>query len=292
MRPFLLSILALTFAAPAAWASEVATQTFTLENGQTSTNRLIRPVGGSLVIQPDGRPDEITLRIEPEQRPLYEKLISQWRFEPVIEDGQAVPTKTNFALYVYGDLIPRTRRMRFGISDVVFTDPIAAAPELEPNTALAPPTFPRSMAARGLGAILMLHLKLDADGRVTEMGVDDLDLLLSSVRNEEVAQKVAKAFVDATYRAARDWRIADADALEHGSVFVPVRFSPPGTTGTSWVPQLKMAATPLPWMLEARATAQARESSGQPTSSVARLISPQYPSTSLTAEHRPDDSAP
>lgn len=181
---------------------------------------------GEITIGADGRVLAVELddraALGREVASTFERQVSGWRFEPILEDGRPVNAIARMQLRLVAINEAGEDGTRIGIRQVWFTDPPGAAPATGASAfRMAPPAFPNKAGQAGFGADLMLVLRLDNDGAVVDAAVDTAHLLgPSGIRTAEAGRRV-KEFSDASLRAAADWSIP---GIPGNVVRVPVRF--------------------------------------------------------------------
>ncbi len=256
-------------------------QIFALEGEEREATRFVRQATGRLVIAPDGRPTDITieageLRIEA----MYRRIISAWRFAPVLREGVPSAVSVDMNLTLSADRIEgSTRRVRYGVANVEFmegTDPADGDVELLTSD-LKPPVFPMRMAMAGVGARLLMLVEVDRSGRVVRGAVADADLYARQTSSGRAAASQVERFAKATLEVIEQWTIGEENVLESGWALVPVNFAVPGTTPMDWTPVLPMTVSRLDWMAEPLAEAQALSSVGRSLDESVQLLTPMEP---------------
>lgn len=256
-------------------------QTFELEAEQREATRFVRRATGRLVIAPDGTPTDITIDAgEPRIEALYRRIIGTWRFAPILREGAPTAVGVDMNLTLSADRIEGSaRRMRYGVADVEFlegTDASDGDVELLKSD-LKPPVFPMSMAMAGVGARILVLVEVDDAGRVKRAAVADATLYARQTSSGRAAAAQVERFAKSTLDVVDQWTVANQDVLEAGWALVPVHFAMPGTTARDWTPVLPMTASPLDWMAEPLAEAQALSSAGRPVDDSVRLLTPMDP---------------
>lgn len=181
--------------------------------------------------------------------------IRDWRFEPIVVDGRAVIAKTR--LRVMLEAQPAGDEYLLRIANVYFGEP-------ERGSRLRPPQYPATAVRSGLGAKVILVLKLDDAGKVIEVHPEQTSLSLHA-RTEAIAENWRAAFVKASVRAARHWTF-DISEIINGepvgtSVRVPVEFFLPDVSQNQWQAYVPGPYTPAPWV-DVDALANRREDLG------------------------------
>lgn len=250
-------------------------QQFSVAEGLREAQRFEMTAKGTLVVEPDGRVTEVELDMPPSTRELYREAIARWRFRPVSIDGRIVRAKAHFLLAATGERVPGSQDVKLGIENVWFIDPPQARParsESPPGNDLRPPRYPMTAATEGYGAEVDLLVRVDAEGRVIDVGVQGLSLGVTEIRRPGRAAAFAKHFAAASVQAARSWTFRDPEVLAHGTAIVPVSFMPPTRPHDGWQPRIPLEVTLLPWMATLPGDAVAMTPDGQSPSTAFQLI--------------------
>jgi outer membrane biosynthesis protein TonB len=229
---------------------------------------------GSLTIGTDGRVLDVELTSDAALGAGvldgYEKRIRTWRFEPVVEGGKPINARARMHLYLAAAREKGNPKATFGVRSVRFLD--------EPGTllyargsSLAPPGYPSNALRAGVGAEVMLLVKLDAQGRVQRVATEQLALLGVASRQPHQAN-LATQFRRAAEKAVAQWTLAghpDGQVLR-----VPVRFSVDRQSG--WIPTAVQPVDLPEWAVLERATEQATQLSdgGVATAGQFKLLTP------------------
>lgn len=222
-------------------------------SGSVSATQYQTETAGTLVVQPDGSVGDVSfVQLTGAPAEAYRTAIETWKFEPVLQDGIPAAAAVSFRMALLAQRVPGTQGLRLTIEHVWLDDPVAqreAADRSEMPLVHTPaPTYPMTAAQRGVGAELEVLVKLDSEGRVTDAEVVSAGVFLEQLHagSRSAARANVAAFSEAALRRAQDWRIRDAEALEFGSVRVPVVFLPPGERGERWLPVIPLDVTPGP----------------------------------------------
>ena len=154
---------------------------------------------GEVQIAPDGTVSDYRLQsqLAPAVASLVDQKVRTWHFVPVLVDGKPVVAKSSMHLRLtavpLGD-----EKYRLEVADVLFGEPKAQA-------GLVPPRYPEVAIHARVGAKVLLYVKLDDTGKVTDAQTyqTSLDARASS---EMEAEKYRKMFEDASIHAARHWQ--------------------------------------------------------------------------------------
>jgi len=180
---------------------------------------------------------------------LVNSSVPGWKFEPVLEDGRAVASTATMRLRVlarrHGEdqVILRLRHAHF---DTPGDDGVGIT-----GVKMTPPRYPdAAWKANGQG-VVYLALKVGADGRVQEVGVEQVNLM--TVGPEAHMRRLRDLFASAASRSAKDWTFAIAaneTDLEH-TVRVPVNFmlrdGPKDRSKPHWETYIPGPRIAIPW---------------------------------------------
>lgn len=268
IKPTLLLALALASSASHAGEAEYFTA--------GATGKLTIGADGS-VLDVDLRSSGATGRLGKAVIDAYEERIRAWRFEPVTEDGRPVNVTGHMQLSLAAKRVPGEPEAAFGIRRVTFLDPPsmgAGAPGPRPRHRMTSPVYPKAPGLEGVGAEVMLALRLDARGAVSAVGTRALALLGNVPDGESTRQRYARERHARTFRhsaegVAKSWRLQGFS--EGDVVMVPVLYSPGGTS--AWLRTVDMAIDVPVWIRarEADKTAVRLDGSGEPLSTRIKL---------------------
>lgn len=241
----------------------------------SSTDVFVLGVEGSLTVGADGSVIDVKLdsqaALGPDAARGYEEHIRGWRFEPVVEDGKPVNAVARMKLSLVAVRKSGAREATFGIRRVWFTDPPTMAAESSAKPKLDRPRYPSGPVRAGVGAKLELLVRLDGEGRVSDVATESMMLLGSAPGTRK--GKFSANFRDAAEKAARNWVIPGYE--EGALVIVPVSFWPT-QKADSWQQVYPGVVDPPAWVAAARAEKDAIDlvASGERTSSRLRLLTP------------------
>lgn len=180
-------------------------------------------VVGTIEVAADGSVHDYTLEtgLKPSVKDLVGRTVRSWRFEPILVDGKPVIATTRMLLQLEALLRNDTYVLR--VADVNFGTSAA-------DKANKAPRYPLRASGSGVGAKVLLLLKLDATGKVAQVHVEQVSL--SKQLNELRQGWLVKQFAKVSREAAADWRyhvseIVDGEPI--GIVMrVPIEFSVSG----------------------------------------------------------------
>lgn len=229
---------------------------------------------GELSIDADGR--VVDLKVDRKKLDVAvmrdaEAQMRQWRFEPILENGQPVGARARMSINLVAIQDPGVEGFRVAFDSVHFRELAQDERGKSPSHRLPSPTYPHNGLVRGVGARVNLLLRLDEEGRVSQAAVTRLDLLGNVAGNDAVA--VAAEFIRSSERSANQWRIPNHKSR---AVVVPVRFLPPGTKGDRWIRTLGVPVDVPAWVVAEQAStgAVALDVGGVESSERWKLVTP------------------
>jgi hypothetical protein len=225
-------------------------------SGLLHTEQHAKPVlemtaDGEVQIGVDGHVSDYRIKnkLTPELDALIEKSVRGWSFDPVVIDGKAVVASTAIHLRLKAEPRDQPDRFTVKIVDAQFGDP-----QLRKEG--HPPRYPQAAVAAGLGAKVMLSVRLDNTGKVVDVlpYQTSLDHRPSS---ELEALHWRHLFEDSSIAAARTWRFDLSETVNGNpigtNVMVPIVYSLRGSgihtpTSGEWTAYLAGPVQPAPWM--------------------------------------------
>lgn len=200
---------------------------------------------GTIEIGPDGA--VLDYRLDKGQTPAVAAALDQsirgWRFEPILQDGRAVIATTRMRLALVatpvgaGDYGLKVANVWFG----------------EPDRKImpAPPRYPHAAVRNGVAARVVLVLRLDDRGNVTDVHTEQVSLNISQPEGIRV-ERWRRTFEEATVAKARTWKFAitelvDGQPARHTSVRVPVEFAQGRPGDNHWRGFVPGPRHPIPW---------------------------------------------
>lgn len=153
---------------------------------------------GEIVLEADGTVRSYTLDggLAPQVSDLVSRNVATWRFEPILVDGEPVVARTRMSLSILaspdheGNYVLRVADAWFG--------------DLKARSAQSPPRYPRNAIKAGIGARVLLVLKLDAEGNVVD--AHPYQTSLSQRGSEARARRWRAQFEKASIDAAMRWK--------------------------------------------------------------------------------------
>ena len=203
---------------------------------------------GDLEIGPDGRVHHYELDHK-QPAPIEAALakgIAQWRFVPVLVEGRPVIAVTRMRMRIAAEPIG-SGGYQLRVRNVWFGEPSRS--ERDRN----PPSYPLGALHAGMGAKVLLVLKLDEHGKVARVHTEQVSLD-HRTRSKRAAKRWREMFADASTQAARRWKF-DINEIVNGepvgtSVRVPVGFYIGGRATNSWNSYLPGPRHPIPWVTD------------------------------------------
>lgn len=169
---------------------------------------------GTLEVGPDGSVRDYTLETEldPDVATLVDRTVREWRFEPVLVDGEPVIAVTRMRLELEAQ--PSGDSYVLRVADVSLGAPGPAS--------LPPPAYPPGALDERLSAKVTLLLQVGADGRVQDVHVEQVSL---SERMGKRTERFRGYFADASRDAALGWTFDMGEII--GGEPVAARFRVP-----------------------------------------------------------------
>ena len=180
----------------------------------------------------------------------------QWRFEPVLHDGEPVVAKASMHVRVVlkktddGKYNASIKAARFGEDDPKVTDTLRSA---EGNKKIMP-GYPAAAARYSVQGTVYLSLRVDRSGHVAEAVAEQVNL--GNIGPERLATRYRKLLADSALQAARQWTyvLPTTGKLvneESWTVHIPVSFnlvSYRAGSGPVWEAYVPGPYTPAPWI--------------------------------------------
>lgn len=205
-------------------------------------------VTGDIEIAPDGSVHSYAFDpgLSPEVAKVVGGSVNDWRFEPIAIEGRPVIAKTRMRLSLRA--VPVAEEFRLQVSNVWFGEP-------ERRHQMAPPRYPADAARIGLGARVVLVLKLDAEGNVDRVHPEQISLA-ARAPNEKIAERWRRRFEQSSAAAARQWEFSVSEIIDGKPVGTTVRVPVEYVIATSrnrddtWRAFLPGPKRPVPWVTD------------------------------------------
>ncbi|MHB1056284.1 MAG: energy transducer TonB [Rhodanobacter sp.] len=188
---------------------------------------------------------------------MVRKAALQWRFEPVLRQGEPVVAKASMHVRVVlkkisdGNYTARVKGATFGDGNTDSTDTLRGA---EGNKKI-PPAYPEAAIRERVQGTVYLALRVDRGGHVVEAAAEQVNL--RNIGSERILRQYRAILAESALRAARRWsyaipttgRLAKRDSW---TAHVPINYSlnelgVPKTDRT-WVSYVPGPYTPAPWV--------------------------------------------
>lgn len=166
-----------------------------------------RAITGDIVIGPDGHVRDYKLKneeITPAVADVIDRSILKWRFEPILVDGKPVNAKTSLQINIQAEPVGNDYRVK--LSGVSFGAPTRDLSNLKP------PKYPWLAQQAGIEALVVLVLRLDANGQVTDLYPERTSL--SGTGPDKIVQQWRTMFENNAMAVARKWNFEIKEALE------------------------------------------------------------------------------
>jgi len=208
------------------------------------------PVNGEIGIDPAGAVFDyrIDTELTPAVKALVERSVRQWTFEPVLRDGKATHAKARLHLTLIA------RRMAEGfqlqVENVRFSG-------YRDAVSMEPPRYPKQAAINGVGGDVLVAVRVDATGRVTDAVAVQTSWPYKKV-DARAAEKWGALLEGASVEAARRWRFEPVDAALHAegdtTLVVPIsyRMNVDRPPREGWHYESAGPARPIPWLAPSR----------------------------------------
>ncbi len=183
------------------------------------------PVQGAIDIDSTGRVVSYRLatRASDGVREVIDSQIRTWRFEPIIADGAAVPATMSMHFVIRAEVVAEDRyQLHFG--KVSFGGPKLIEKTRSGEGQLR---YPLEMAAIRAGGLVLLAVRLDADGRPIDVHPYQISLD-REFRSDRKTQRLRGSLEQAALRAVVHWRYRMVESVNGEavpmSVIVPIDF--------------------------------------------------------------------
>lgn len=202
---------------------------------------------GDLEIAADGSVH--AYKLDKDQKPTIQealdKSIRSWRFTPITVEGRPVIASTRMRLVL--DALPiGDGNYRLQVKNVWFGEPGRS------RSRMSPPRYPRDAAGVGLGARVVLVLKLDGQGNVERLHAEQVSLDVRAP-NETIAENWRRKFEKSSVDAAKRWKFDLTEVVDgvpvETSVRVPVDYvMGRGNSDNRWRAYIPGPWRPVPWV--------------------------------------------
>lgn len=203
-------------------------------------------VVGEIGIDPEGKvfATDIKTVVMPKVKELIDTTVSRWQFEPVLVDGKPAHVKSGMNLTLAAEKVGEGYQLR-----------IERARFYSARSMLRtiPPRYPTEAARAGVGADVLVAVRVDAAGKVVDAAVVETSLPYRNA-GAKTGEKWAKYFEKATLAAVKDWEYAPA-RIEFGEVddatlIVPVSYRMGEASFNGWQVESGQTRKQIPWLAE------------------------------------------
>lgn len=172
---------------------------------------------GDIRIGPDGGVREYRLQTElsPKIAEVVDRNVRAWKFRPILVDGKPVAAKTAMSLWLSAEPSENdtytlmVRNVQFG------------SPERLKEMMWKAPKYPVDAIHAYLGAKVILALKLDAQGKVTDAWAEQVSL--NKRVRESHASRWRNLFAKSSIEAAKHWKFDPTESIDGTAVGAIVR---------------------------------------------------------------------
>lgn len=188
-------------------------------------------VTGKIDIEADGAVSALT--IDQEDRlpagvvTFVRNTAMQWKFEPALREGKAVPARSPMTLRIVAKRL-QDDAYRVEIRHASFTTYDPSDEHAVTSLQMAPPPYPEAAYRAGVSGSVYLVLKVARDGTVADAAVEQVNLRI--VASEGEMKKLRALLGNSALAAARKWTFRPPSegkdvAAPFWSVRVPVNYS-------------------------------------------------------------------
>lgn len=167
---------------------------------------------------------------------LIQRQVDAWRFEPVIESGQAVPVQASVYLKLHA--VPSGGRMQVHVADARFYEIVeraASSSQGDGSGHYPPPRYPNRPHLDGVMAEVITVFTVDMDGKMVDADVERIELQTTASMRGGDRKRYLEQFERSVLSAASEWRFRtdDLDFSKTGvaRVRMPVTFN---LDGLAW----------------------------------------------------------
>jgi len=205
---------------------------------------------GELQIAVDGHVSDCQLKSElsPKLAGMVDRKVRSWHFEPIIVDGQPVIARTALHIDLTAEPLAGKDAYSVRIANVHFGEPRRSA-------GTRPPHYPQEAVHVGLGAKVLLYVRLDEAGKVVDVQPYQTNLN-AKPSSEFEAKHWRDVFEQASIAAVKNWHFDLSETVngkpigttaivpfEYWVVGGPIRKARAG----EWQPYLPGPVHPAPW---------------------------------------------
>ena len=164
-------------------------------------------VKGSIQTHADGSVSALLID-QPEKFPaslvdFVRKQVMEWKFEPVVVDGKAMPARSPFSLRLVARVLDKDK-YSLAIRNASFHGEPAAEGEAITRAKAPAPRYPAEVLSSGATGSVYVVVKIGRDGRVVDSTVEQVNL--RTLGTEKQMAKWRAQLGEETLRAVRNWR--------------------------------------------------------------------------------------
>ncbi|WP_028919265.1 energy transducer TonB [Pseudoxanthomonas suwonensis] len=161
--------------------------------------------------------------------------VSGWRFEPVIENGQAIPVRARAEMVLKATIGADGNSAEMAVEKADFYELLADSNRLllHEGVRIPPPRYPPAAAQAGVAADVAMVVTVDGTGRVVGAEVERIDLRSEVERAPKAAATYAREFQSVVRRVVSRWQLNPKALQYEGGLArtrVPVAFQLEGMT--------------------------------------------------------------
>lgn len=203
-------------------------------------------VFGDITIDEQGNviDHQLETQVSEAVRGVVDRAVRKWKFEPVLRDGVPVRARTGMDLELVAEPVAQGLQLR--IDQIDFGARRSARKML-------PPRYPDAASRVGIEADILLAVRIDAAGKVTDLFA--VQTVLRDGGKVLLDNRWQRAFESTTLAAAKAWRFEpatpDMGETADETVIVPVGFMLEGASPlamSGWHPDEASARKLIPWL--------------------------------------------
>lgn len=201
-------------------------------------------VAGEVGVGPDGKvfATDIKTIVTPQVKDLIEKTVRGWQFEPVLVDGKPGHVKTSMNLTLLAKKSEEGYQLQ--VEHVRFYS-------ARSKVRMIPPHYPFEPSRAGVGADVLLAVRVNAQGKVVDVAAVETSLPYRNV-SAKVVRSWGKYFEKAAIEAAKDWEFAPARAelgeMADATLIVPVSYRMGDMPSEGWQNNSEGGRRQIPWL--------------------------------------------
>lgn len=166
-------------------------------------------VTGTIETRADGTVSSTAID-KPEKLPagvvdFVQKQVATWKFEPVVIDGNAHPTRSPMSVRLIAKRLD-DKNYSIGIRNANFGGTTPNEGEALTGVKMTPPSYPQSVAMHGASGVVYVVVKVGKDGHVSDAIVEQVNLKTIGLESEMTSWR--KSLSNAALQATRKWAFA------------------------------------------------------------------------------------